>query len=219
MTLPFNLNPIRLDQAIRLSGIPIAGVTTLGPGPFASGNVRIDFLNATPAQVSGAHEILTAFDFSPAAVSGYMQQKAVEDAQVDYDVGRPGSRIDRALAATLVDELNIIRRQVITVGSFAWDPANLADGAGLTRADIAVSGVEFRDVVIVTAPYSLQGILTQAYVHGSGTLGVRLQNETGGAINLANGNWGYVVWRPENMNPRTNAQARNTILDKISGNI
>lgn len=126
-----------------------------------------------------------------------------------------GSRVMRALGGVVVDELNILRRQVIAVGTFAWDPANLVTLTGLTRADIAVSGVTFGDFVEVTAPYSLQGVLTQAYVQGSGMIGVRLQNQTVGTVNLANGTWNYVVWRVEQMAPRTDAQARNAVLNRI----
>jgi hypothetical protein len=73
--------------------------------------------------------------------------------------------------------------------TFAWDPGNLADGTGETSAAVTVTGAAFGDVVLVGAPYDLQGIICTGYVSAADTLRVRLQNETGGAINLASGDW------------------------------
>ena len=73
--------------------------------------------------------------------------------------------------------------------SFDWDPASLADGAGETSAAVTVAGASFGDFVQVAAPYDLQGITCTGYVSGDNTVRVRLQNETGGAIDLVSGSW------------------------------
>lgn len=52
-----------------------------------------------------------------------------------------------------------------------------------------MTGAAFGDYVIAAAPYSLQGITCNAYVSAAGNVQVRLQNETGGAIDLASGTW------------------------------
>lgn len=71
-----------------------------------------------------------------------------------------------------------------------WDPGNLTDGAGETSADIAYPGVTLGGIFIeVIAPYDLQGILCHGYVKATGTVNIRLQNETGGAIDLSSGTW------------------------------
>jgi hypothetical protein len=73
--------------------------------------------------------------------------------------------------------------------SLVWDPGNLVDGAGETSSGITLPGAEFGDTVLVGPPYSLQGILCVGYVSAADTISIRLQNETGGAINLASGTW------------------------------
>lgn len=74
-------------------------------------------------------------------------------------------------------------------GSIVWDPANMADGAGETSGDITVTGAAFGDFVEVAAPYDLQGIVATGYVRAADTVRIRLQNETGGAIDLPSGTW------------------------------
>jgi hypothetical protein len=75
-------------------------------------------------------------------------------------------------------------------GTFAWDPVNLGDGAGVTSDTISVPGASFGDFVEVAAPYDLQGILCNGYVSSAGNVRIRLQNETGGAIDLSStGTW------------------------------
>lgn len=74
-------------------------------------------------------------------------------------------------------------------GSLVWNPGNLADGAGETSTGITVTGAAFTDFVLVGAPYDLQGITCTAYVSASDTVKIRLQNESGGAIDLASGTW------------------------------
>lgn len=74
-------------------------------------------------------------------------------------------------------------------GSITWDPADLADGAGETSSDITATGAELGDFVIASAPYDLQGIICNAYVSSTDTVKIRIQNETGGNINLTSGTW------------------------------
>lgn len=73
--------------------------------------------------------------------------------------------------------------------SFEWNPGNLAAGAGETSTPVTVAGAELGDFVTASAPYSLQGIACTAYVSAANTVSVRLQNGTGGAIDLAGGTW------------------------------
>jgi len=74
-------------------------------------------------------------------------------------------------------------------GTLVWNPGNLADGAGETSSGITVTGAAFGDYVMAAAPYDLQGITATAYVSASDTVKIRLQNESGGAIDLASGTW------------------------------
>lgn len=71
---------------------------------------------------------------------------------------------------------------------FTYNPSSLADGAGETK-DVTAKGAKFGDYVLVSAPYDLQGILVTGYVKSAGTASIRLQNESGGVIDLAEGEW------------------------------
>lgn len=73
--------------------------------------------------------------------------------------------------------------------SFSWNPANLASGTGETSASVTVSGAAFGDFVMVAAPYDLQGLVCCGYVAAADTVRVRVQNGTGGAVDLASGTW------------------------------
>ncbi len=68
------------------------------------------------------------------------------------------------------------------------DPTSLNDGVGTTLS-FTVTGAAFGDFVLVAAPYDLQGITVTGYVSAADTVAVRVQNESGGIIDLASGSW------------------------------
>lgn len=72
------------------------------------------------------------------------------------------------------------------------DPASLADAAGAT-VGVSVPGAKLGDFVRVAAPYSLQGITVTAYVASADNVSIRVQNESGGTIDLASGTWNILV--------------------------
>ena len=80
--------------------------------------------------------------------------------------------------------------------TFTWDPGSLADGAGETSAAVTYAGVSLGQCVIeCVAPYDLQGITLNAWVSATDTVKARLQNETGGTIDLASGTWTMLARR------------------------
>jgi len=77
-----------------------------------------------------------------------------------------------------------------------WDPISLADGEGITSpSSITMAGVVFGDYIMVSAPYDLQGVTATAYVSGTNSVKIRLQNETGGTVDFASGTWKVRVIR------------------------
>jgi len=78
-------------------------------------------------------------------------------------------------------------------GSLVWNPASLVDGAGETSANITVTGAVVTDRVEVYPPYTPQGMLVYGYVSAADTVNIRIQNETGGTIDLASGTWKVAV--------------------------
>lgn len=71
-------------------------------------------------------------------------------------------------------------------GEIAYDPANLADGAGVTTT-LTVEGAVLGDFVQASFSLDLQGVMMVAWVSAADTVSVRFQNESGGAVDLASG--------------------------------
>jgi hypothetical protein len=74
----------------------------------------------------------------------------------------------------------------ILAGSATYDPANLADGAGVTTT-VTATGAAVGDFAEASFSNALQGIILTAWVSASDTVSVRFQNESTGAIDLASG--------------------------------
>lgn len=71
-------------------------------------------------------------------------------------------------------------------GTATFNPSNLADGAGETTT-VTVTGASLGDVALASFSLDTQGITVTAWVSAANTVSVRLQNETGGALDLASG--------------------------------
>lgn len=83
--------------------------------------------------------------------------------------------------------------ELLPMVALTWAPPSLADGAGATSAAITITGAAFGDTVTVGAPCDLQGIVCTGYVSAADTALIRLQNGTGGTIDLASGDWKVTV--------------------------
>lgn len=73
------------------------------------------------------------------------------------------------------------------------NPGSLADGAGETMQITGVTGATLGDWVLVAAPYDLQDITVTGYVQATSVVEIRIQNESGGVIDLASGTWRILV--------------------------
>lgn len=71
-------------------------------------------------------------------------------------------------------------------GSAIYDPASIADGAGVTTT-VTVTGAALGDNARATFSLDLQGITLTAWVSAANTVSVRFQNESGAAVDLASG--------------------------------
>lgn len=74
-------------------------------------------------------------------------------------------------------------------GSLSWNPASLSDGAGETSSAITVTGAAAGDSVDVYPPYDIQELLVTGAVSAANTVEIRIQNETGGTVDLGAGTW------------------------------
>lgn len=68
----------------------------------------------------------------------------------------------------------------------AYDPANLADGVGVTTT-VTCTGAALGDRTTATFSLDLQGVTLNSWVSAANTVSTRFQNESGGPIDLANG--------------------------------
>lgn len=80
--------------------------------------------------------------------------------------------------------------------AFTFNPGSLVDGAGETSGAQTVTGAEFGDFVLVSAPYDLQGITVTPYVSAANAIKVRVQNESAATVDLASGTWRALVLKP-----------------------
>lgn len=79
-------------------------------------------------------------------------------------------------------------------GSITWDPPSLADGAGATSPAITVLGANLGNVALAaSATQDIVGLIATAYVSGVDAVNIRIQNETGGTVNLSSSQWNVYV--------------------------
>lgn len=79
-------------------------------------------------------------------------------------------------------------------GSATYDAASLDDAAGVTST-ITVTGAALGDHCIVSCSVDLQGITLTGYVSTADTVSFRLQNESGGTIDLASATYRAMVFQ------------------------
>jgi hypothetical protein len=72
----------------------------------------------------------------------------------------------------------------LLTGSETYDAASLVDGAGTTN-DVTVTGAVLGDFAMASLGVSAAGITVTAYVSAADTVSVRVQNESGGTLDLA----------------------------------
>ena len=92
----------------------------------------------------------------------------------------------------VVEYLERLRRRLQRIiphyhsGTATYDPPNLADGTGTTTT-VTVTGALLGEVAVASFSLDTQGITVTAWVSSADTVSVRFQNETGGALNIAEG--------------------------------
>lgn len=69
-------------------------------------------------------------------------------------------------------------------GAAVYDPASLNDGVGATAA-VTVTGASLGDFAFSSLSLDAVGFTYDSYVSAANTVSVRLQNESGGTVNLA----------------------------------
>lgn len=153
-----------------------SGVTAIvGNGSIHLGSARIDGWQVGIDANSGAF-------ISPAAL--------IVNCTTGVDIATPSFGIVNP--TFFANTTNIVRTSSSTTslpggweGSVTYDPPSLNDGDGVTTT-ISITGVRLGDTAAVSFSNDLQGIMLTAWCT-TDTVNVRLQNETGGVIDLASG--------------------------------
>jgi hypothetical protein len=79
------------------------------------------------------------------------------------------------------------------VKTISLNPSNLSDGAGETLTNDTFEGAAVGDFVFFAPGVNLAGITVTAYVSAADTVAFRIQNESGGGVDLAASNWKVAV--------------------------
>ena len=71
-----------------------------------------------------------------------------------------------------------------------WDAASIANGAQVLQT-FNVTGATLGDFVLASYQGDLQGLDVQAFVSAANTVKLKVRNDTGAAIDLVSGTWGF----------------------------
>lgn len=182
------------EGLVRLSVDSLGGVTATWPASF------------TPQQIAAADAFLLALDKSPAAIAAW---KVGVDRQAAFDLFMndlsPTARVLRSLGTVILNKTNAISGNVCPKRGpevqFVWDPASMANGAGVTSPVQAYPNAQIGDLVEVSPPVNPAGVIVMGFVPAANQVQVRLQNGTGGAVNPPSGTWAVRVRAPGTMPP------------------
>lgn len=97
----------------------------------------------------------------------------------------------------LIDDLETLRAATagaILTGSATYDAPSLVDAAGVTTT-VTVTGAALGDFVLVSLSVDLAGITVTGYVSAADTVSVRVQNESGGTVDLASATLRALVFK------------------------
>ena len=82
--------------------------------------------------------------------------------------------------------------RIKVVASAAVNPASLIDAAG-EDIDVTVTGAAVGDFVMFAPGVDMQGITMTAHVSAANTVTIRLQNESGGTLDIASSTWNFLI--------------------------
>lgn len=110
--------------------------------------------------------------------------------------GMRASRTDKLKLKELFQAI----RTAFLFGSATYDAASLIDAAGATGT-VTVTGAALGDFVVgVSLGVDVQGMTVTAYVSAANTVSFRIQNESGGTLDLASTTVRVLVAKKDSFN-------------------
>lgn len=196
---------------------------TLADGDQAvdsSGNLRV--LGIAKIALPGSNTIRNATQAEIDTFAGFQTtDESAQDAAEAINLFQTHPRFRKAFKAIVkltVDELNILRGQIIGVGTVVWDAPNMANASGATSPNITVAGAQLGDFVEVAASATFANLVAFGYVSAANTVVIRLHNGTGAALNPGSITYSVCVRRDVALAQRTYAQAQNALAADVSAN-
>ena len=144
----------------------------------------------TNVVVTGAvlGDIVAAVSFSLSlqgiTISAYVSAADTVSVRFQNESGGTLDLASGTLRVVVLPYQSMVAGEGMLRGSAVYDTASLADGAGAT-ATVTVPGAALNDFAMGSFGVDLQGITTTYYVSATGVVSARIQNESGGTIDLA----------------------------------
>lgn len=147
----------------------IEGVTTWAPGSLSPGQgVTSPSFTVMGASLGDYVVVSAPYDLQGIFAEAFVSASNTVKIRVQYD-------------------LSMLR------GAFFFNPASLVDAAGETSGICTVTGAIIGDAVVLYPPYDLEDLIVTGYVQSADSVEVRVQNESGGVVDLGGATWNVGV--------------------------
>lgn len=123
-------------------------------------------------------------DLQGISVTGYVSAADTVSVRIQNESGGTLDLASTTIRVAVLPQTSSASKIGMLIGAATYDTASLADAAGATTT-ITVRGAALGDYVIGSFGVDLQGITATWYVSATDTVSVRIQNESGGTIDLA----------------------------------
>lgn len=139
-----------------------------------------------PGAVLGDFVVAVSLGVSTAGitVTGYVSAADTVSVRVQNESGGTLDLASTSLRVLVLPYQNVNSSHGMMCASAVYDTASLVDAAGVTTT-VTCTGAAVGDYALVSFGVNLQGLTVTAYVSAANTVSVRIQNESGGTIDLA----------------------------------
>lgn len=175
-----DLQGMRAKSLGVLTGSAVYDTASLVDGAGVSTNVVVTGALLGDFVVS----VSLGVDLQGITVTGYVSAADVVTVRIQNESGGTLDLASTTIRVAVLPQASDASKIGMFMGAAVYDTASLADAAGATTT-ITVRGATLGDYALGSFGLDLQGITATWYVSATDTVSVRIQNETGGTIDLA----------------------------------